>query len=523
MELSEKQIEADRIWTEEDCNLLVDSVAGSGKTTLILNLAKKCPGKTLMLAFNKSIQLELEDRTRSEGHLKTMTLHGLGLMAIKTHIGYHIKVNKSKNYVIAKKLRELIPSYFKSLTWKKQVELNAYLINLNDVGRMFVTEDLDKIKTYMRDMGKPTCVVPNRRVIPRTKEEIEECQKDDKILVVDNDSYKITEKVIWDLFIQMRNTISTEIDFLDMIYIPVVMDLDIPLKPEYLTVDEAQDLNYCQHKLIDKIISQPQFKKWLSVGDFRQSIYGFSGALSNSFEMFREKNNVKETDLDICYRCSTNIINEANSVYPVMRGFKDSEGIVAVHEGIEDVVFEPNSMVICRNQAPLLELFFYLASIDVSCYLKGEDFMSGIISYLKPFKNKRYNDFYDELYDEVQKLKNKTSEQERIKYYILGEKLNILQLIKSNLNVGFKYIKEVLPMLEVLFKVRANAVTLCTIHKSKGLECNTVYWLHPELIPSKFATSPDQLKQEKNLKYVAITRAIEKLIIIKKKENGRNI
>jgi DNA helicase-2/ATP-dependent DNA helicase PcrA len=54
-----------------------------------------------------------------------------------------------------------------------------------------------------------------------------------------------------------------------------------------------------------------------------------------------------------------------------------------------------------------------------------------------------------------------------------------------------------------------------TIHKSKGLENNTIFILHPELLPHPAATQEWQMQQESNLKYVAITRAIENLIWVK--------
>ena len=56
---------------------------------------------------------------------------------------------------------------------------------------------------------------------------------------------------------------------------------------------------------------------------------------------------------------------------------------------------------------------------------------------------------------------------------------------------------------------------LCTIHKSKGLESDVVYILNENLIPSRFATSKEQLIQEKNLKYVARTRAKKELYFLK--------
>jgi superfamily I DNA/RNA helicase len=47
-------------------------------------------------------------------------------------------------------------------------------------------------------------------------------------------------------------------------------------------VDEAQDLNLAQHKLIDNLLGQGDIRKWVAVGDRRQSIYGFSGSHAGS-------------------------------------------------------------------------------------------------------------------------------------------------------------------------------------------------------------------------------------------------
>ena len=69
-------------------------------------------------------------------------------------------------------------------------------------------------------------------------------------------------------------------------------------------------------------------------------------------------------------------------------------------------------------------------------------------------------------------------------------------------------------VLEGIFSDGKASISLCTIHKSKGLENKRIFFLNPELIPSKFATQPWQLLQESNLRYVGITRAIESLIYL---------
>ena len=59
-------------------------------------------------------------------------------------------------------------------------------------------------------------------------------------------------------FIELREQSYQEsvinIDFNDMIYLPVIKNFHIPIDPVYLMIDEAQDLNLAQHKLIENLI-----------------------------------------------------------------------------------------------------------------------------------------------------------------------------------------------------------------------------------------------------------------------------
>ena len=65
----------------------------------------------------------------------------------------------------------------------------------------------------------------------------------------------------------------------------------------------------------------------------------------------------------------------------------------------------------------------------------------------------------------------------------------------------------VIGKLEGLFADKSEGITLPTIHKSKGLEADRVFIIHPEKMPSKFARQDWELVQEENLRYVAYTRA----------------
>ena len=65
-----------------------------------------------------------------------------------------------------------------------------------------------------------------------------------------------------------------------------------------------------------------------------------------------------------------------------------------------------------------------------------------------------------------------------------------------------------------------NAVMLSTAHKSKGLEANRVLILLPNKLPLKWPHQLEwQLRQEMNLKYVALTRAKKELVFVDIEEN----
>ena len=61
----------------------------------------------------------------------------------------------------------------------------------------------------------------------------------------------------------------------------------------------------------------------------------------------------------------------------------------------------------------------------------------------------------------------------------------------------------------------ADIVTLSSIHKAKGLEFERTLCLgNAQLIPSKYAITEEQLEQEHNLSYIAVTRAMKSLVYI---------
>lgn len=252
--------------------------------------------------------------------------------------------------------------------------------------------------------------------------------------------------------------------------------------------------------------------KWVAVGDKNQAIYGFSGAYSSSFDIFAQRDNVCEMVLDICYRCSTSIIDSANQVYNVMAYHKSHSGTVDVTSNPNSI--KENSMVVCRNSGPLISLYFQLLALNKNCFIKGEDILNSIIRFIKPYNKLTVSAALTEMSYKLEDLSQNNSDEGKMKFYVFKEDFGNFQKIVQHLCGQFETIDSFLNKLKSLFIDKEDAIMLCTIHKSKGLEADVVYILNENLIPSKFAKNPEQLRQEQNLKYVARTRAKEEMYFL---------
>lgn len=493
MELSTKQKNILETWNKEDVNILIKASAGCSKTTTLMLLMKESKKKTLFIAFNKSIQTEIQDKIDNGGynHAKAVTMHSMGFLAIRNSGKYsRVNVKKNKNWDLIKILEKDQKEYYKKMTFKEKLKYNYSLMDCLDISRMFLTDNLDNIAKHLEEIGKNTDSFYDNYVFRR----------------------------LWDVLKDLRDNSyigkNINIDYIDMIYLPVKENMDLPLKPVYVFVDECQDLNLAQHKLFDNLISQENVTKWVAVGDKNQSIYSFGGASSSSFDLFSQKDNVKELELNICYRCSRSIIDKANEVYDCMEYFKEDEGIVEELEEDDIDSIKDDSMVICRNTEPLVSLYFKLVSKNRNCYILGLEIYYELCKYLKSYNNKNVSETVDELTQELARLRVSENVKDKMKLSYKKEQYSNFTQVVNNFNGYGETVKSLLNRIKPMFEPKEGAIKLCTIHKSKGLESKVVYIINESLIPSKFATTEEQLIQEENLRYVARTRAKDELYFL---------
>lgn len=257
-------------------------------------------------------------------------------------------------------------------------------------------------------------------------------------------------------------------------------------------------------------------------------INGFAGASPEAFQKMLNLPNTQLLELPITYRCARSIVDLAHQYVRDIFPRPDApEGTISRNCHIGDI--KDGDMVLARTKAPLFNLYTKLIKKGVNCYIKGNDIGKNLITLLQSFKqtklnaNLREDGVFIRLYDRMFTERNKLMYRRGLDVYDasltaqiieLYDTINALRIIAHDTNSKY----ELMERIEGIFDEESNGVCLSTIHKAKGLEAKNVFILCHSAMSSKRATHDWEKQQEKNLIYVAYTRAKENLGFISEKE-----
>ena len=476
-------------------NLLIEACAGSGKTTTLINALNHINEnkKILFCAFNTDIVKELEKKIGKKDNIEITTIHGLGRKIVRLNLRKDIELNEYKysNYL------------YNNLHIYAEKYHNVNKNNLNEVIKL-----VSLMRDNLADNEHDGLRIINKYGI--------NCTHDELLMAVDT--------VRW-------GTENTDvIDYTDMIYLPSALNMQ-PWKCQYdyIFVDEAQDLSAAQLSIVLKC--QKINTRFVFVGDPNQAIYGFSGSDAESFDNIKRMANMKLMPLSISYRCAKKIVTLAQTIVPSIQYNESSPtGEIVYDADLNDVV--DGDMIICRNNAPLMEIYYNLLREGKKCYIKGKDIGTNLINMinstyievLNPDMKEdgvfaRLNEKLNNLVNNIMNTYNIDEESalNTITCTSFIDKINALKIISEN----FTTASEVKAEIEKIFiDNEEDGISLSTVHKSKGLEANNVFIAFPSLMPSKSAKLDWEIKQEKNLKYVAFTRAKLKLCFLKEDKDS---
>lgn len=491
---------------DTDDSLIVEAVAGSGKTTTIVSAVKLIPESltTMFCAFNKSIANELTEKLPD--HVNCCTLNSLGHRAWMRYVGGRIQLKTTKTYDI------LDSPAILGLYEKKDVRSVRYIVNqLVSFAKQagMVPEGVDGLNGLIPDTDKNWTDIINHYHIDmgvkrdgKTGFEIrEETNRKTKLAI------ELARKV---LTISVKQT--KIIDFNDQLFLPVVYGANFP-KNDVIFVDEAQDISHIQRVMLRRALKSNG--RIIAVGDPCQAIYGFRGADSESLNNIGSEFGAKRLPLSISYRCAKEVVKEAQKYVEHIEAFEDApEGKVEQLGtfGPNNMdMFQPEDFVLCRNVAPLVKLAFALITEKKPVTILGKNIGKSISNLIDKLGAKDVDDLRTKLMkwekDETTRLLERDPEASC--EFIEQQADSVRTFINCS---GENTIEGIQNAIERLFSDNAKgAVKLSTVHKSKGLEAERVIILDQHLMPSKYAVKPWQLEQENNLMYVAITRSINYL------------
>lgn len=535
-------------------HLIVEARAGTGKTTTLVEGVKRLMGvgstltpspqqamvwdcmelskgkaKTVcFVAFNRSIAAEL--KTRVPAGCEAMTMHGLGLRAVRAAfrlfggeggvsewrvrniigelVGRDVRDFQRENPVLVQAVEKLVSLCKMNLTTPEDLDHDS----LENEPEANWADALDRLASHyeVELNGQRERVYD---LVPRV---LERCKQVDKDGCVDYD---------------------------DMIWLPVVLGLPVR-KFDVLLVDEAQDLNRCQQALANMA-----GRRLVLCGDPKQAIYGFAGADAESMERMEQElgatpRGCVRLPLTVTRRCGKAIVKEANKIVPDFEAFESNgEGVIrrALLQGHSKMIGEvvamdgtPNyadlakdgDMVLCRVNAPLVSECFRFIKQGRKANIQGRDVGKGLVNTVKKLAGGEDRLGACKVEDLISALGlwlEGEQKKEAAKKFPSESKMIALQdkhdcLLCFTEGLGAAYALDVVRKIESVFTDdrSVRGIRLSSIHKAKGLEAHRVFLLEPEgaTVPHPMAKSRWQVEQEWNLRYVAITRAIEELVYV---------
>lgn len=448
---------------------LVVARAGTGKTTTIERALSYVPDdqRCLFVAFNKSVADELKRRIQLP-NVMIGTCHSFGLFAIRESCG-HVEVDQDRALKVINRLSTNRSERFAVL---KAVGLAKGLL----------LESIDEIVDACDEFGIEMGDWPER---------FAGLVRETMRLTADFDG---------------------AVDYNDMVWLPLTNPaIEIP-QFDRVFVDEVQDLNAGQVQLVQRALARGG--RICAIGDDRQAIYGFRGADRNAINGFRSALKSTELPLTTSFRCAKAIIKEAQRFVPDIQARPDApEGSVTNSTlGVCLDKVEYGDFILSRTNAPLLRIALQLLKTDCRVSILGREFGTGLVSLVYKLRPATPQHLVinarNWLLKEEARLGKKDPPDDAGKE-LARDKFECLEALAG----AAGSIDHLVAKLKHLFEPAGEnaCVTLATTHRAKGLERNKVWVLADTYLrPHKGVVT----QEEKNLYYVAVTRAKNELVLV---------
>lgn len=462
-------------------DIKINAVAGSGKTTTMVEYAKTRPkgSRILYLAFNKSVKLEAIQKFHEKGlgNVKVETAHSLAYKYVVLGSRYTVRPKAYQTYEIAEILGLVA-----------QGEKHAVYI---------VASHINKFITYFCNSDKP-------RVQDLNYLSIVSDAKARKFVTA---FYPYIESQTRLLLAKMDKG---EIDVIHDFYLKKFQLSNPALPYDYILFDEGQDASPA---MLDVFMKQKAVK--VIVGDAHQQIYGWRHAMNSL-----EKADFQVYHLTASFRFGPDIANLATEILMLKDMIRDHEPVAITGKGsskaikVKAVLARTNLGLLLKAIEMVMEQkkirkVYFEGNINSYTYAEEGASLYDVLNLYNGDTLRIHDKLIREMHgmDELEDYIGKTEDVQ------LAMMVEIVKTYGNDIPRIIKSIKD--KHVENNLKEDADII-FSTVHKSKGMEYDTVQLVDDFITKEKLEKYLDEggddemllsrLNEEVNLLYVAVTR-----------------
>jgi F-box protein 18 (helicase) len=464
-------------------NIKINAVAGSGKTTTIIQYAATRPkgSRILYLAFNRSVRLEAQKRFTDLGlhNVQVETAHSLAYKHIVHTRGYRVAQKEYKTHEIAEKLGlqgygEKHGEYILANHISKFIAYfcNSNVTKVQDLNYLDLVTD-EKAKAFVRNFYQPI-------------------EQGTRLLL--SKMYKGQLDIPHDFYLKLFQLFSPVLPY------------------DYILFDEGQDASPA---MLDIFLKQPAVK--VIVGDTHQQIYGWRHAVNSLGQV-----NFANYTLSTSFRFGQAIADLSKNILAWKRHIQDAPPVAIIGAG-KSATVKTKATLARTNLGLLLQAINYITENKKVQHLYFE---GNINSYT-------YADEGASLYDVLSLYNNQHS---RVRDKLIGTMKNLEDLeeyiektedvqLSMMVEIVKEYGNEIPSLINTLKtkhvgdedKAKAEMI-FSTVHRSKGMEYDEVQLVADFITEGRIekqklekkegeAINTAKWNEEINLLYVGITRA----------------
>tara|TARA_R110002096_G_scaffold422201_1_gene628603 strand:- start:167 stop:1957 length:1791 start_codon:yes stop_codon:yes gene_type:complete len=463
-------------------NIKINAVAGSGKTTTVIEYARARPkhSKMLYLAFNKSVRLDASKKFTEKGfhNVRVETAHSLAYKHIVFGSNYSVRSQGYKTHEIAA-----------LLGLQGNGERHAEYIVANHINK-FIAYFCNSDKLRVQDLNYLDVV------------------SDSKAKIFVTSFYPYIEMQTRLLLSKMDKA---EIEITHDFYLKKFQLSNPTLSYEYILFDEGQDASPA---MLDVFLKQKATK--VIVGDTHQQIYGWRFAVNSL-----EKADFNSFNLSTSFRFSQDIANLAMEALKLKTQLGEDHKCSIIGNGAATEV-KSKAVIGRTNLGLLLKAIEYVTEKKKvnSIYFEGNissytyaDEGASLYDVLNLYNGKRRL-IRDKLIRQMRDLGDLEEYIEKTEDVQLSMMVEVVKQYGNEIPKIIKSIKE--KHIENDDKEKAEMI-FSTVHRSKGMEYDAVQIVDDFITEEKLEKAnvegkegeqnKAKLAEEINLLYVAITRA----------------